>query len=226
MFLLARTEPDLPRQAGISYLLLELDQPGVTVKPLRQMTGRSEFCEVYFDDAKAPKEWLVGARGGGWEISRTTLVHERATIGGSDFTEQRFAKLLDTARRQRRRSRWAIDDPSIREALVRLEAWILAQKFSTLRRFSLALAGEDAGLIGLVQKELTTRISDDMAELAQKIIGNALLVQPERSESGKGRGDEKWVDQIMGSLGISIAGGTSNIQLNIIAERGLGLPKR
>lgn len=77
MFLLARTEPDLPRQAGISYLLLELDQPGVTVKPLRQMTGRSEFCEVYFDDAKAPKEWLVGARGGGWEISRTTLVHER-----------------------------------------------------------------------------------------------------------------------------------------------------
>ncbi len=108
---------------------------------------------------------------------------------------------------------------------MRLEAWILAQKFSTLRRFSLALAGEDAGLVGLVQKELTTRISDDMAELAQKIIGNALLVQPERSESGKGRGDEKWVDQIVGSLGISIAGGTSNIQLNIIAERGLGLPR-
>jgi alkylation response protein AidB-like acyl-CoA dehydrogenase len=225
MFLLARTEPDLPRQAGISYLLLELDQPGVTVKPLRQMTGRSEFCEVYFDDARAPKEWLVGVRGGGWEISRTTLVHERATIGGSDFTEQRFAKLLETARRQPRGGRWAVDDPSIREALVRMEAWILAQKFSTLRRFSLALAGEEAGLIGLVQKELTTRISDDMAELAQRIIANALLVQPARSESGKRRGDEKWVDQIMGSLGISIAGGTSNIQLNIIAERGLGLPR-
>jgi alkylation response protein AidB-like acyl-CoA dehydrogenase len=225
MFALIRTEPDAPKHQGISYLLIDLHAPGVTVRPLRQMTGGSEFCEVFFDNARTPADWIVGKRGEGWQVSKTTLKHERASIGNAERSQELVDKLVGLARETTRFGRPAIEDREIRQDLAALEGWALAHKYSAFRQFSLAADGRDAGLIGLVMKLMVTDIGHEAARIAQELIAEDALLQPAAPGKGAKRGNEKWVDQIMGSLGVSIAGGASNIQRNIIAERGLGLPR-
>ena len=219
MFALVRTEPEAAKHAGISYLILDMRQPGVTVRPLRQMTGGSEFSEVFLDNAETPADWIVGRRGEGWAVSRSTLKHERAAIGNADRSEELVAKLVELARECGR-----IGDPVIRQSLAALEGWALAHKYSAFRQFSLAAKGREPGLIGLLMKLLVTDIGHEAARIAQELIAEDALLQP-APPGTKGRGREKWQDQIIGSLGVSIAGGASNIQRNIIAERGLGLPR-
>jgi alkylation response protein AidB-like acyl-CoA dehydrogenase len=219
MFALVRTEPDAPKHHGISYLLIDLKQPGISIRPLRQMTGGSDFCEVFFDNATTPADWIVGKRGEGWSVSRSTLKHERASIGNADRSEELVQKLVELARESGR-----IDDPVVRQDLAKLEGWALAHKYSAFRQFSLAAEGREPGLIGLLMKLMVTDIGHEAARIAQELIAEHALVQP-APPGTKGRGPEKWQDQIMGSLGVSIAGGASNIQRNIIAERGLGLPR-
>jgi len=226
MFMLVRTEPDAPKHDGISYLLLDLAQPGITRSPIRQMTGEQgahTFCEFFFDNAETPAAWQVGERGKGWYVSRTTLKHERASIGSADGLGRQFEKLLELAREMGR-----IEDPLVRNRLVEIEGRVLSHRYSSFRQFSCVAAGEDAGPVQLMMKLLLTEIGHDMALLAQELIGAAGLVEPP-GVGGRGprgaRGPNKWLDQIMGSLGNSIAGGTSNIQRNIIAERALGLPR-
>src|SRR3546814_16246215 len=100
MFMLVRTEPDAPKHDGITYLLVDLDQPGVTRRPIRQMTGEAgdqTFCEFFFDNAETPVSWQVGERGQGWYVSRTTLKHERASIGGAEGLGRTFATLVAPA---------------------------------------------------------------------------------------------------------------------------------
>ncbi|MCW1384801.1 acyl-CoA dehydrogenase family protein [Novosphingobium sp. KCTC 2891] len=226
MFMLVRTEPDAAKHDGITYLLMDLDQPGVTRRPIRQMTGEGgahTFCEFFFDNAEAPVGWQVGERGQGWYVSRTTLKHERASIGSADGLGSQFAKLVDLARETGR-----IDDPLVRDRLAEIEGRVLSHRYTSFRLFSCAAAGDDAGPVQLMMKLLLTEIGHDIALLAQDLIGEHALVEPEGS-GGRGprgpRGPNKWLDQIMGSLGNSIAGGASNIQRNIIGERGLGLPR-
>ena len=219
MFALVRTEPDAPKHDGITYLLLDLNQPGVTRRPIRQMTGQSEFCEFFFDNAIAPVAWQVGERGKGWYVSRTTLKHERASIGSADGLGAQFAKLVELAQETGR-----IKDPVIRQTLARIEGYVLSHRYSSFRLFSCAAADEDPGPISLMMKLLLTEVGHEMALLAQELIGEEGLIEP-APPGARGRGPEKWLDQIMGSLGNSIAGGASNIQRNIIAERGLGLPR-
>ncbi len=224
MFALIRTEPDAPKHAGISYLLIDLDQLGVTRRPIRQITGEATFSEIFLEDVRTPADWIVGARGEGWAVSRTTLKHERASIGSADALGGTFAKLVDLARTTMRGGRPAIADPVVREALGKIEGWVLAHRCSSYRLFSLAAAGEEPGLVGLMMKLLLTETGHDMALLAQDIIGDAALIEP-APPGTRGRGPEKWLDQILGTLGNAIAGGTTNIQRGIIAERGLGLPR-
>jgi alkylation response protein AidB-like acyl-CoA dehydrogenase len=219
MFALIRTEPDAAKHAGISYLLIDLRQPGITIRPLRQMTGGAEFAEVFFDNVTTPADWIVGRRGEGWAVSRSTLKHERASIGNADRSEDLVRKLVELARESGR-----IDDPVIRQAIAALEGWALAHKYSAFRQFSLAADGREPGLIGLLMKLMVTDIGHEAARIAQDLIAEDALLQP-APPGTKGRGREKWQDQIIGSLGVSIAGGASNIQRNIIAERGLGLPR-
>lgn len=225
MFALVRTEPGAPKHQGLSYLLIDLKQPGITIRPLRQITGERNFSEIFFDDARTPADWIVGARGEGWSVSRSTLRHERASIGSADKGGDLFAKLVELARTTERFGAPAIQDREIRQRLAAIEGWVLAQKYSAYRQFSLAAAGRDAGLIGLTNKLLTTQIGHDIAALAQELIGLDALRGIAPPHWGKRRGREKWLSQIVGSLGVAIAGGTSNIQRNIIAERGLGLPR-
>jgi alkylation response protein AidB-like acyl-CoA dehydrogenase len=224
MFGLFRTEPQAGKHAGISYLLLDLDQPGVTRRPIRQMTGDSGFYEFFFDNARTPASWIVGGRGEGWAVSRTTLKHERASIGSATALGGTFDKLVALAREMTLDGRPAIESPVIRDALARIEGWVMAHRCSSYRLFSLAAAGEEPGLVGLMMKLLLTETGHDMALLAQTLLGEHALLQPAPAGT-PGRGPERWLDQIMGTLGNSIAGGTTNIQRNIIAERGLGLPR-
>ena len=227
MFMLVRTEPDAPKHDGITYLLLDLNQPGVTRRPIRQMTGMEgddTFYEFFFDNAETPVSWQVGERGRGWYVSRTTLKHERASIGSADGLGRQFAKLVDLAREMGR-----IGDPLVRDRLARIEGFVLSHRYTSFRLFSCAAAGEDPGQVQLMMKLLLTEIGHEIALLAQELIGEEGLIEP--AEAGaRGlittkRGPNKWLDQIMGSLGNSIAGGASNIQRNIIGERGLGLPR-
>lgn len=226
MFMLVRTEPDATKHDGITYLLMDLDQPGVTRRPIRQMTGEEgahTFCEFFFDNAEAPVSWQVGERGQGWYVSRTTLKHERASIGSADGLGRQFSKLVELAREMER-----LDDPLVRDKLAEIEGRVLSHRYTSFRLFSCAAAGEDPGTVQLMMKLLLTEIGHDMALLAQDVIGEAGMVEPVGA-GGRGprgpRGPNKWLDQIMGSLGNSIAGGTTNIQRNIIGERGLGLPR-
>ncbi|PKP82776.1 MAG: acyl-CoA dehydrogenase [Alphaproteobacteria bacterium HGW-Alphaproteobacteria-18] len=224
MFALVRTEPDAGKHDGISYLLIDLNQPGITRRPIRQMTGESGFYEFFFDNAETPAEWIVGNRGEGWNVSRTTLKHERASIGSAAVLGNQFEKLVEVAKEAQRNGRPAIEDPLIRDMLARIECWVMAHRYSSYRIMSHAIADEAPGPVSLMMKLVLTEIGHDIARAAQEIIGEDALLEPE-SAGSKGRGPEKWLDQIMGSLGNSIAGGTTNIQRNIIAERGLGLPR-
>jgi len=226
MFMLARTEPDAPKHEGITYLLLDLNQPGITRRPIRQMTGEEgdhTFCEFFFDNVEAPVAWQVGARGEGWSVSRTTIKHERASIGSADSLGSQFAKLVDLAREMGR-----LKDPVVRDRLATIEGFVLSHRYTSFRLFSCSAAGDDPGPVQLMMKLLLTEIGHEIALLAQELIGDQGLIEP-AGAGGRGnrgpRGPNKWLDQIMGSLGNSIAGGTSNIQRNVIAERGLGLPR-
>lgn len=227
MFMLVRTEPDAPKHDGITYLLIDLDQPGVTRRPIRQMTGmegNDTFYEFFFDNAQAPVAWQVGERGQGWYVSRTTLKHERAAIGSADGLGKQFAKLVELAREMGR-----IGEPQVRDTLARIEGHVLSHRYTSFRLFSCSAAGEDPGPVQLMMKLLLTEIGHEMALLAQDLIGEEGLIEPVHAGAGSAatarRGPNKWLDQIMGSLGNSIAGGASNIQRNIIGERGLGLPR-
>ena len=221
MFMLVRTEPDAPKHDGITYLLIDLDQPGITRRPIRQMTGEEgdhTFCEFFFDNAKTPIGLQVGERGQGWYVSRTTLKHERASIGSADGLGKQFSKLVELARETGR-----ISDPVIRDKLAQIEGFVLSHRYTSFRLFSCSAAGEDPGRVQLMMKLLLTETGHEIALLAQELMGEYAFIEP--AGAGGSRGPEKWMDQIMGSLGNSIAGGTTNIQRNIIGERGLGLPR-
>ncbi|MBF6601977.1 MAG: acyl-CoA dehydrogenase family protein [Sphingorhabdus sp.] len=226
MFMLVRTEPDAPKHDGITYLLIDLNQPGITRRPIRQMTGEEgnhTFCEFFFDNAETPVSLQVGERGQGWYVSRTTLKHERASIGSADGLGKQFQKLVELAKETGR-----ISDPIIRDKLAQIEGFVLSHRYTSFRLFSCAAAGEDPGRVQLMMKLLLTETGHEIALLAQELMSEYACIEP-AGAGGRGprgpRGPEKWMDQIMGSLGNSIAGGTTNIQRNIIGERGLGLPR-
>lgn len=222
MFLLARTEPDAPKHQGLSYLLLDMRQPGITVRPLRQISGEQEFSEVFLDDVRTPKDWIVGERGKGWEISKVNLKHERAGVGSAARATYLLHSLLKIARATRLDGRPAIEHPAIRDRLAAIDGYVQAQLYAGYYQATLAAHGESAGVLGLCNKLNNTNIGQMVSAVAADILGDALLKMP--AEKGD-VGPERWFKQVMGSLGLAIAGGTSNIQRNIIAERGLGLPR-
>jgi alkylation response protein AidB-like acyl-CoA dehydrogenase len=227
MFALVRTEPDAGKHAGISYLLIDLKAPGVRVRTLKQMTGTDEFCEVFFDAARTPAENIVGKRGEGWAVSKATLMHERALIGDSGRTESLLAGLVDLARRATVDGRPAIEDSAIRQRLAEIQAYVAAQTYSGHRMLTATRKGEFAGIVMIMAKISATELGHRVAKLALDLIGDGALEVPNPAayspiDDGT---DASWLGNWIWSLGIATAGGTANIQRNIIGERGLGLPK-
>jgi alkylation response protein AidB-like acyl-CoA dehydrogenase len=228
MFCLVRTEPEASKHAGISYLLLDMKQPGIEVRPLPQMTGHADFNEVFLNGARTPKDWIVGRRGEGWIVSRTTLKHERNSIGDASQTRGLFDALVDLARRSERHGRPAIEDPAVRQRLAAIEGYVLSHVYTGYRQLTAQVRGESPGIVGMMNKLHSTNIGRAITELAQDLLEDQALVDPAQADRRPGEAPtraEEWVAQTMWALGIAIAGGTANIQRNVIAERGLGLPR-
>ncbi|TMA38366.1 MAG: acyl-CoA dehydrogenase [Deltaproteobacteria bacterium] len=222
MFALVRTEPEKPRHDGLSYFLIDMNTPGIDVRPLRQMTGDADFNEVFLENVRVPEDSVVGRRGQGWVVSRSTLKHERALIGGAHLTRRTFDGLVMLAQALERDGRPAIQDPVIRNRLVELEARLVAAEHHGHRLLTMSARGTEAGLASLVTKLYSTVLGYDIAKLAMDVAGDRGLLAPgEASAPAMGMFGLAY----MWSLGVLIAGGAANIQRNIIAERGLGLPR-
>ena len=222
MFCLVRTEPEAPKHAGISYLLIPMSTPGIEVRPLRTMTGHAEFNEVFFTDVRVPKSEIVGARGEGWRVANVTLTHERGMLGDPDAAEHRLAAIFELMRVETLDGRRLIDNPVMVDRLMRLQAEVLAMKFNGLRVLSSRLNGETAGLAALVIKLQGCELNHQLAALAIDTLGELGVLygnSPHLRDSGL------WQQRYMFDLGLIIGGGTAQIQKNIIAERGLGLPR-
>jgi alkylation response protein AidB-like acyl-CoA dehydrogenase len=228
MFCLCRTEPEQPKHGGISYLLIPMKQDGIEVSPLPQMTGGHDFNQVFFNDAKTPADHIVGKRGEGWLVSRTTLKHERNSIGNAAQALMMFEGLVQLAKTQERDGRPAIQDPTVRQRLASLEGYIRAHQYSGFYQFTKGAKDESPGLVGYMNKLNSTNIGSEVAKIALDLIGDDGLMDPLGADRGMGfipSGSQSWLNQYMYSLGIAVAGGTANIQRNVIGERGLGMPR-
>ena len=226
MFCLVRTEPDAPKHSGISYILIDMDQPGIDVRPLRMMTGISDFNEVFLNDVRTPEDWLVGERGQGWNVSRTTLKHERNLVGTSRRSLEAFQRLVKLAQETTIDGRPAIEDENVRQRLAELEGYVWAHQCSGFRQLTAGAKGGSAGLLTAIAKLYATEIGHKVSQIAIDLLGDdALLAPGELGLFGRPKNARGWVANYFSSLGLAIAGGTSNIQRNVIAERGLGLPR-
>jgi len=223
MFALCRTEPDAPKHAGISYMLMDFKQPGITIRPIKQISGAQEFSETFLDNARTPKDWIVGERGKGWAVSKVNLKHERNNVGSATRTVGEFEKLVTLAKRTMLNGKPAIEDPSIRMRLVTLEGYMQAHLWSGYYQQTLASRGESAGPLSMMNKLNMSNMGQTIAGIATDVLGPTALLAP--SWSGGPMGDERWLNQIFGSIAMAIAGGTSNIQRGVIAERGYDLPR-
>ena len=222
MFALVRTEPHASKHEGLSYLLLDVRQPGIDIRPLKQINGGTEFNEVFFDDARTPAAWIVGARGAGWKVSRSLLKHERNMIGGLDRSDGLFDSLLRLAGRVDRDGVPAISDSWVRDRMVALKAQLEVQRYSNYIQLTRDVRGQGGGRLQMMNKLAQSNFAGMVAQTAVELLqGEALL----GTVAGQKPGNERWMNQYMNSLAAAIAGGTSNIQRNIIAERGLGLPR-
>ncbi|OSC38652.1 acyl-CoA dehydrogenase [Mycobacterium decipiens] len=211
--LLARTDPSAPKHNGITYFLLDMKSEGVQVKPLRELTGREFFNTVYIDDVFVPDEFVLGEVNRGWEVSRNTLTAERVSIGGSDSN---FLATLDEFVDFVRDGQF---DQVARHRAGQLIAEGHAAKVLNLRSTLLTLTGGDAMPSAAISKLLSMRTGQGYAEFAVSSFGTDAVIGDTEQLPGK------WGDYLLGSRATTIYGGTSEVQLNIIAERLLGLPR-
>ena len=223
MFALVRTEPNAPKHSGISYVLLPMDTPGIEVRALETMSGaigENSFNQVFFRDVRVPQANVVGKRGEGWKIAHTTLVHERASLNAN--AEGLLLRLIRLMRKEASNGVPALASPVYRDRLLRLQARALAMKHHGMRLLTCGLRGESAGVAGLVVKLSNCQLSFDIAALAIDVMGElGSLYDHAKYERERGF----WQAHSFFALGLIIGGGTAQIQKNIIAERGLGLPR-
>lgn len=211
--LLARTDPNAPKHQGITYFLLDMKSEGVTVKPLRELTGQEFFNTVYIDDVFVPDEYVLGEVNRGWEVSRNTLTAERVSIGGSD---QNFLASLPQFVDFVRDGHF---DQVARHRAGQLIAEGHAAKVLNLRSTLLTLAGGDAMPSAAISKLLSMRTGQGYAEFAVSSFGADAVISDPKTVQGM------WGEYLLSSRATTIYGGTSEVQLNIIAERLLGLPR-
>ncbi len=222
MFALVRTEPDAAKHAGISYVLVPMDTPGIDVRPLKTMTGHAEFNQVFLDDVRVPTDNIVGRRGEGWKIANTTLGHERDMLGSASTSGGLYEGVLQVMKDESVDGRTALENPVLRDQLMSLQAKTIAMKCHAMRLLTLRLRGESAGVASLVTKLNGCQLNHDLAGLAIDAMGErgALYRGADRA-----RENGRWQFQYMFQLGLIIGGGTAQIQKNIISERGLGMPR-
>ncbi len=235
-FLLARTDPNVVKQAGISYLLVPMDQPGIEVRPIVQPDGTAEFNEVFFADARCPEANVVGGLNNGWAVANTTLGFERgqsATTGYRRFADE--LRLMTEAAQ----ANGTIDDPIIRQRLARYHSKVQITRINGLRSLTVAVTGRKdpaVSALGVTNKMWWSEMHKEAMELALDIYGaDAMLADcgpaagtwPATMRAGKREGYavSPMVSAFFFSRSETIWGGTSQIQRNIVGEKVLGLPK-
>jgi alkylation response protein AidB-like acyl-CoA dehydrogenase len=224
MMLLARTDPEAPKHKGITYFLLDMHAPGVTVKPLKQMTGDAEFNEVFFDNVRVHESQVLGGVNNGWAVGLTTLMYERLALGFGLQVRLRIAleSLIEMARRVEKTGRVVTRDPLLRQKLAQLWIDTEALRCTGARAVTRLLKGELPGPEASTGKMGWVETHQRLQELAMEIEGPyAQLVKgSDRAIDGG-----VWQYGFLRSRANSIEGGTTEIQKNIIAERVLGLPR-
>ncbi|MFZ4517737.1 MAG: acyl-CoA dehydrogenase family protein [Microthrixaceae bacterium] len=208
--LIVRTDPDpAKKHGGISALLVDMRLPGIEVRPLRNMTGSAEFCEVFFDDVRVPVSARLGAENEGWRVATATLASERGGVASLHLSvRRRIAGLLDEARAAGR-----TQDPLVRDRLAGLWAQGELLRLLADRAITRAAAGEPPGAESSIIKIAWANTSQLVPEVALEVLGIGAL-------------DGQWGDSLAAARAMSIAGGTTEVNRNIVAERVLGLPRR
>jgi alkylation response protein AidB-like acyl-CoA dehydrogenase len=220
--LLCRTDPNAPKHKGISYLLVDMHSPGVTVRPLVQITGARGFNEVFFEDVKVPKKNIVGEKNQGWQVAITTLMFERAGIGGGRDMIGQVRELAALAKAVNRNGHRAWDDSSVRQKIGQFACEAEALRYTGYRQITRRLKGQPPGPEGSVMKLASSELNVRMNSFAMELLGPYAQFEY-RAPFAVDRG--KWLYRMLASRALTIAGGTSEIQHNIIGERVLGLPK-
>ena len=223
MFCLVRTEPDAPKHKGISYLLIPMDTPGIEIRPLVDMTLDAGFNEVFFTDVRIPAGNIVGERGQGWLVANKTLVHERGSLGDPTAIVSRMNQLIELMKTETLDGTRIIDKPVFRDRVMKIQGRVLAVQNHGLRLLSARLNNRKDAMFGImILKLIGTELRHELEGLAIDVMGElGTLYQ----DSPNLRDNGSWQFAYMMYLGLIIGGGTNQIQKNIIAERGLGLPK-
>ncbi len=223
MFCLVRTEHDAPKHAGISYLLIPMDTPGIEIRPLVDMTLNAGFNEVFFTDVTIPENNIVGKRGEGWSVANATLSHERGSLSNPNAMMNRLNALIVRMKNETINGQKVIDNPVYRDKLMKIQGKVIAFQSNSLRVLSAKLnKNQDVKIAGMIQKYVGTELRHELEGFAIDIMGElGTLYQ----NSPNLRDGGSWQIAYMYFLGLIIGGGTSQIQKNIISERGLGMPK-
>jgi alkylation response protein AidB-like acyl-CoA dehydrogenase len=248
--LLARTDPDVPKQAGISYFVIDMDQPTIEARPLRQMNGEAHFCEVFLTGAVVGREDVVEGLGQGWRVARSTLAYERAAVAGrpprglvslpsgepAGYLDRVVGDVLEAGRERRKgftgnavpfrhladiaRERDRNRDAHIRQLLAHYHSLVEINRFTQLRARAAAQQGRSPGPEGSITKLAVSHICRTSREVSFALMGPATMLGGADAPDG---GSLHTV--ALGSFGTSIGGGTDEIQRNLLAERVLGLPR-
>ena len=223
MFCLVRTEPEAKKHAGISYLLIPMKTPGIDIRPLVDMTLKAGFNEVFFTDVIIPETNIVGKRGEGWAVANATLTHERGSLTDPNGTMNRVNSLIDRMKKETINGKKLIDIPVYRDKLMALQAKVMAFQSNSLRVLSAKVnSGQDVKMAGMIQKYYGTELRHELEGFAVDVMGEIGTLY---EDSPHLRDKGSWQFLYMYYLGLIIGGGTSQIQKNIIAERGLGMPR-
>ena len=222
--LVVRTDPTVEKHKGLTVLLVEMKSPGIEVRGLKQMTGESEFCEIFFRDVRVPAENVVGKVNEGWKVAMGTLMHERGTFGAGLQVGYRrnFNRLVELAHRIERNGKPAAEDPLVRQKLAQAYTEIEVMRFNQMRAFSKINETGVPGPEGSIQKIFWSELNQRFQETAMEILGpygQLAHGAPDAFDEGQ------WAYGYLRSRGNTIEAGTSEIQRNIIGHFVLGLPK-
>jgi alkylation response protein AidB-like acyl-CoA dehydrogenase len=198
---------------------------GIEVRPLVTMTGRATFNETFFTNVRVAADQIVMGRGDGWHVANVTLKYERLLLGDANRLASRLARLSELMQRTYLDGRRVMDIPEYRDRLLRLQGEVLAAKYYGLRLLTEQARGDDSGLARLIVKYHGTLLGYRLSSLAIDVLGAAGLAYAPGEEAAETDEATAWHVDNMYDIGLMIGGGSTNIQKNIIGERGLGLPR-
>ncbi len=223
--LLVRTDPQGPRYRNLTFFICDMSSSGIEIRPITQITGERDFCEVFFTDTRLPESWRVAEEGLGWQVAIHTLLNERIALSGGGGL-MRMAKgawegVLRASRTLDRDGRPAIEDPRIRQRLANLYVEMACGSWTTQRSLRAFFRGEMPG----PEASILKLVGDAWAQQAQEVASEILGLRGLPTEGAHAMDGGSWAHGMLATKAMPIGGGTTEVQKNIVGERVLGLPK-